>query len=103
MRVLSRMKRALEEAFPSTDRGRVSGRKCESVNILDPPIIRSKGAPRGFTNAKNAQQCRKCKGVGHDRHNCPAYDEDYRDSHDEELDSAVGRSSMPAKRKRARR
>ncbi|QHO38273.1 uncharacterized protein DS421_4g118930 [Arachis hypogaea] len=54
---------------------RVQAREDETC-ILDPKVIRSKGAPRGSTNANNRRPCRRCLGLGHDRRNCTAMDDD---------------------------
>ncbi|RYR49432.1 hypothetical protein Ahy_A07g035923 [Arachis hypogaea] len=48
------------------------------IDIGNPHIKWSKGAPRGSTNAKSGRCCRRCFGFGHDRHNCLA-DEDNAD------------------------
>ncbi|XLU61505.1 hypothetical protein S245_020714 [Arachis hypogaea] len=48
------------------------------IDIGNPHIIRSKGAPRGSTHVKNGRRCRRCFGFGHDRRNCLA-DEDNAD------------------------
>ncbi|XP_016185792.1 protein FAR1-RELATED SEQUENCE 5-like [Arachis ipaensis] len=49
---------------------------ADETHILDPKIIRSKGAPRGSTNANNGRRCRRCLGLGHDKRNCTATDDD---------------------------
>ncbi|KAL4293488.1 hypothetical protein AHAS_Ahas18G0133100 [Arachis hypogaea] len=49
---------------------------ADETHILDPKVIRSKGAPRGSTNANNGRRCRRCLGLGHDRRNCTAMDDD---------------------------
>ncbi|RYQ96862.1 hypothetical protein Ahy_B08g092769 [Arachis hypogaea] len=49
---------------------------ADETHILDPKVIRSKGAPRGSTNANNGRHCRRCLGLGHDRRNCTAMDDD---------------------------
>ncbi|XLU27003.1 hypothetical protein S245_063069, partial [Arachis hypogaea] len=49
---------------------------ADETHILDPKIIRSKGAPRGSTNANNGRRCRRCLRFGHDRRNCTAMDDD---------------------------
>ncbi|MED6170239.1 hypothetical protein PIB30_028972 [Stylosanthes scabra] len=50
--------------------GNASTSRAADIDIRDPSIIRSKGAPRGSTNAKVARKCRRCNGVGHDKRNC---------------------------------
>ncbi|QHN87145.1 uncharacterized protein DS421_16g552470 [Arachis hypogaea] len=50
--------------------------RANETHILDPKIIRSKGAPRGSTNADNGRHCRQCLGLDHDRRNCIATDDD---------------------------
>ncbi|MED6136469.1 hypothetical protein PIB30_056371 [Stylosanthes scabra] len=44
--------------------GNASRTKGLDIVIEDPSIIRSKGAPRGSTNAKLARWCRHCNRVG---------------------------------------
>ncbi|XP_016168103.1 protein FAR1-RELATED SEQUENCE 5-like [Arachis ipaensis] len=50
--------------------------RVDETHILDPKVIRSKGAPRGSTNANNGRRCRLCLGLGHDRRNCTAMNDD---------------------------
>ncbi|KAL4349933.1 hypothetical protein AHAS_Ahas10G0091500 [Arachis hypogaea] len=52
------------------------GRACDvHVDILDPTIVKSKGAPMGSTNARMGRRCRRCHGLRHDRRNCNARNE----------------------------
>ncbi|RYR78873.1 hypothetical protein Ahy_A01g003741 [Arachis hypogaea] len=51
----------------------------DGADILDPKIIKSKGAPRSTGNGKMARRCRRCHGFGHDRRNCTANKEDMLD------------------------
>ncbi|XP_025703524.1 protein FAR1-RELATED SEQUENCE 5-like [Arachis hypogaea] len=51
----------------------------DGEDILDPKIIKSKGAPRSTDNGKTARRCRRCRGFGHDRRNCTANKEDMLD------------------------
>ncbi|XP_057719370.1 protein FAR-RED IMPAIRED RESPONSE 1-like [Arachis stenosperma] len=51
----------------------------DGEDILDPKIIKSKGAPRSTGNGKTARRCRRCHGFGHDRRNCTANKEDMLD------------------------
>ncbi|MED6143901.1 hypothetical protein PIB30_010258 [Stylosanthes scabra] len=76
--------------------GRAGGGQQQQnrVDVGNPRIIRSKGAPRCSTNANNARKCRRCLGFGHDRRNCPDYqvqgaeeeEEDDEDAGEQELE-----------------
>ncbi|XLT39261.1 hypothetical protein HN873_070553 [Arachis hypogaea] len=51
----------------------------DGEDILDPKIIKSKGAPRSTGNGKMARRCKRGHGFGHDRRNCTANKEDMLD------------------------
>ncbi|XLU77579.1 hypothetical protein S245_001000, partial [Arachis hypogaea] len=67
----------------------------DGADILDPKIIKSKGAPRSTGNGKMARRCRRCHGFGHDRRNCTANKEDMLD---ESLGSDLRQSQHGGKR-----
>ncbi|QHO19836.1 Protein FAR1-RELATED SEQUENCE [Arachis hypogaea] len=77
---------------------------ANGCDILDPKIIKSKGAPRSSSNSKMGRWCRHCHGFRHDRHNCIANDED---GYDEPSGSGLrpsqggGKRSCRAKNNRA--
>ncbi|MED6214894.1 hypothetical protein PIB30_107823 [Stylosanthes scabra] len=99
---LLRATRVLEALVPPGDRGRGEGRNREHCDIADPPIVRSKGAPKGSTNSKNARRCGRCKGVGHDRQNCDYVEDEHADSPEEE-GSGAGEVRHQGSQKRQRR
>ncbi|XP_025670470.1 protein FAR1-RELATED SEQUENCE 5-like [Arachis hypogaea] len=72
---LAKLTKEIESAGPRGGRNRFRRAGDDHVNMLDPTIVKSKGAPRGSTNAKIGRRCRRCNGLGHDRRNCTARNE----------------------------
>ncbi|RYQ95750.1 hypothetical protein Ahy_B08g091097 isoform A [Arachis hypogaea] len=75
METLAKLTKEIESAGPRGGRNRFRRAGDDHVNMLDPTIVKSKGAPRGSTNAKIGRRCRRCNGLGHDRRNCTARNE----------------------------
>ncbi|KAL4343533.1 hypothetical protein AHAS_Ahas11G0087900 [Arachis hypogaea] len=68
---------------------------ADGCDILDPKIIKSKGAPRSTSNGRMGRRCKRCHGFGHDRRNCTTNKEDILD---EPLRSNLRQSQHGGKR-----
>ncbi|XLU56392.1 hypothetical protein S245_051040, partial [Arachis hypogaea] len=72
---LEKLTKEIEATGPRGGRNRFGRAGDVHVDILDPTIVKSKGAPRGSTNARMGRQCRRCHGLEHDRRNCTTRNE----------------------------
>ncbi|RYQ94793.1 hypothetical protein Ahy_B08g089723 [Arachis hypogaea] len=69
---VEKLTKKIEPAGPQGGRNRFGREGDDHVNMLDPTIIKSNGAPRGSMNVKMGRRCRRCHGLGHDHRNCTA-------------------------------
>jgi len=76
--IVAKMSNELESMCYIGDKGGHAHLVGNDIDFGNPHIIRSKGAPRGNTNAKNGRRCRRCFRFDHDRRNC-LVDEDNAD------------------------
>ncbi|XLU61442.1 hypothetical protein S245_020651, partial [Arachis hypogaea] len=68
---------------------------ADGCDILDPKIIKSKGAPWSSGNGKMGRRCRRRHGFGHGRRNCTTNKDDISD---EPSGSGSGQSQHGGKR-----
>ncbi|QHO01022.1 uncharacterized protein DS421_13g411380 [Arachis hypogaea] len=73
---VSKMSKKIEVVCSRGESGRSRRVGEEYRHILDPTIVRSKGTPRGSTNAKMRRRYRWCHGVDYNRRICPMNDEE---------------------------
>ncbi|KAL4355638.1 hypothetical protein AHAS_Ahas09G0006700 [Arachis hypogaea] len=92
---VAKLTKEIESAGPRGGRNRFGRAGDDHVNMMDPTIVKSKGAPRGSTNAKMGRRCRRCHGLGHDRRNCTARNE----QPDDEVEGTMNNQSQTSCKK----
>ncbi|KAL4299930.1 hypothetical protein AHAS_Ahas17G0150100 [Arachis hypogaea] len=94
---VAKLTKEIESVGPRGGRNRFGRAGDDHVNMLDPTIVKSKGAPRGSTNVKMGRRCRRCNGLGHDRRNCTTRNEQ---PDDEVVGTMNSKSQISCKRVR---
>ncbi|KAL4300099.1 hypothetical protein AHAS_Ahas17G0167000 [Arachis hypogaea] len=79
MMEVARMSREFESLCVVGQSERRVQAAADQSHVRDPKVVRSNGEPRRSMNGNKGRRCRWCFGLGHDRRNCTAMDDDVDD------------------------